>query len=358
MATNILNRVNGSKVSVVDNTGIKIARTNSISDIKKAINGLTYSSGTTIEKGIEYAYSSFDNSKDNDKYVIIITDATDPAKAKLEDMETRGVKVNSILVDITSTEFGNEESPIPNSGKVYLMKNYSVDTLVNDINKIVRDITFTNKFNEEILKDSSKGNFNLEIIDSETDGTATINKDGTITWNIENISASESAKLKYKLKLNKKQTLATYSLYEDIKTNKETTIKYTKDGSEKSLQGKETEPTIQICDAYDVVLQAVGRDTTIPVENAKINVTGVDEKGNIIVNKPGLVTDKEGKVTIKNITQLGKIRFTITPDVTGLLGYDTTKSVELEVNNKYGETGGELTTVYTEDSSLVSTEEK
>ena len=206
MATNILNRVNGSKVSVVDNTGIKIARTNSISDIKKAINGLTYSSGTTIEKGIEYAYSSFDNSKDNDKYVIIITDATDPAKAKLEDMETRGVKVNSILVDITSTEFGNEESPIPNSGKVYLMKNYSVDTLVNDINKIVRDITFTNKFNEEILKDSSKGNFNLEIIDSETDGTATINKDGTITWNIENISASESAKLKYKLKLNKKQT--------------------------------------------------------------------------------------------------------------------------------------------------------
>lgn len=357
MATNILNRVNGSKVSVVDNTGIKIARTNSISDIKKAINGLTYSSGTTIEKGIEYAYSSFDNSKDNDKYVIIITDATDPAKAKLEDMETRGVKVNSILVDITSTEFGNEESPIPNSGKVYLMKNYSVDTLVNDINKIVRDITFTNKFNEEILKDSSKGNFNLEIIDSETDGTATINKDGTITWNVENISASESAKLKYKLKLNKKQTLATYSLYEDIKTNKETTIKYTKDGSEKSLQGKETEPTIQICDAYDVVLQAVGRDTTIPVENAKINVTGVDEKGNIIVNKPGLVTDKEGKVTIKNITQLGKIRFTITPDVTGLLGYDTTKSVELEVNNKYGETGGELTTVYTEDSSLVSTDD-
>ena len=86
MATNILNRVNGSKVSVVDNTGIKIARTNSISDIKKAINGLTYSSGTTIEKGIEYAYSSFDNSKDNDKYVIIITDATDPAKAKLEDI--------------------------------------------------------------------------------------------------------------------------------------------------------------------------------------------------------------------------------------------------------------------------------
>lgn len=357
LATNLINNVSGSRVSIVDNTGIKVSQTDSISSITQNINQLTYSNSETIEKGIEYAYNSLPKNTSNDKYVIILTDATDAARTKLEELETNNVKVYSILVDITSTEFGTPDVPIPSSGSVYLMNGYNVDTLVNDINKIIRDITVTNKFNNNILLDSSNGNFEVEIIDSETEGTAILNSDGTITWKISSISASETAKLKYKLKLNKNQTIATYSLYKDIKTISETTVKYTKEGSEQTLQGKETEPIICICDAYDVVLQAVGRNTTIPVENAKINVVGVDESGNIIINESGLITDKNGKVTIPKITALGKIRFTITPDVTGLLGYATTKSVELEVNNKYGSAGGELTTVYTEDASLVTTDD-
>ena len=357
LATNLINNVSGAKVSVVDNTGVRVSETSDISTLTNNINQLTYSNSGTIDKGIEYAYNSLNRNSANDKYVIILTDATDAAKAKLEQLETDDIKVYSILVDITSTEFGTPTTPIPSSGTVYLMNGYNVDTLINDINKIIREITVTNKFNNNILLDSSNGNFNVEILNNDTDGTATLNSDGTITWKVDSISASETAKLKYKLKLNKNQTIATYSLYKDIKTNSETTVKYTKDGAEQTLQGKDTEPTIRICDAYDVVLQAVGRDTTIPAENVKISVTGVDENGNIVVSENGLITDKNGKVTIPKITNLGKIRFTITPDVTGLLGYETTKPVELEVNNKYGASGGELSAVYTEDASLVTTDD-
>lgn len=362
LATNMLNNINGATISLVDNTGIKSNETTSISSLTNTINNLQFSNSATVDKGIEYAYKTFKTNKDNDKYVVILTDATDTAKAKLQELEESGVKVYSILVDVTSTEFGNPEEPVPASGSVHLMKDYSSDTIVNDINKKIRDITVTNKFNADILLDLKRGNFNVEIISEENEdtkatGTATLNDDGTITWNVSGINASETATLKYKLKLNKNQTIATYSLYNDIKTNSETVINYTKEGEEKTLKGEETEPTIRICDAYNVELQAVGKGTTIPVENVKVNVTGVDEQGNVVINETGLKTDKDGKVTINKITNLGKIRFTITPDVTGLFGYETTNSVELEVNNKYGSTGGELTAVYTESSDLVKTDD-
>ena len=91
-----------------------------------------------------------------------------------------------------------------------------------------------------------RGNFDVEMISEENEdtkatGTATLNGDGTITWNVSGINASETATFKnIKLKLNKNQTIATYSLYNDIKTNSETVINYTKEGEEKTLKGEET----------------------------------------------------------------------------------------------------------------------
>ena len=83
------------------------------------------------------------------------------------------------------------------------MKDYSSETKVNDINKKIRDITVTIKFNADILLDSKRGNFNVEIISEENEdtkatGTATLNDDGTITWNVTGINASETATFQYK----------------------------------------------------------------------------------------------------------------------------------------------------------------
>lgn len=113
LATNMLNNINGATISLVDNTGIKSNETTSISSLTNTINNLQFSNSATVDKGIEYAYKTFKTNKDNDKYVVILTDATDTAKAKLQELEESGVKVYSILVDVTSTEFGNPEEPVP-----------------------------------------------------------------------------------------------------------------------------------------------------------------------------------------------------------------------------------------------------
>lgn len=366
-AINIVNKifeeVSKVKVAVVDNTGTKVGLTTSNNavtptNVTDAINNISNNNGNSISDGLNAAKRLFTAGDSVEKYVIVITDATDDAKAELESLSTDGIKVYSILVDITSTAFGNTSAPVPQDGTVYMLSDFDEQNLVDDINKTIKNINICNTFNEEILKSSSRGNFTLEIVSNETDGTAIQNNDGSLSWNIDTLKSGENKKVKYKLKLNTSSTIGTDSLYNDIKVIKDMTVKYLPCNvtAEKQLNATNINPTIQICDAYSLQINAVGKDTTIPVENVVFDITGVDESGNTVIKETGLVSDSKGNVTIETIKQLGKINYTITPHVNNLIGYEATNPVGLIVNNEYTATGGNLITSYF-DSNKASTDD-
>lgn len=365
LATKIFADVPNVKISVSDCSGVKTALTTNQSSVSTAITNV--SGGYNIADALNYAKSTLTPSDTTETYVIVFTDATDNVDLSIfsnEEMEeSQKIKVYSILPGITSTAFGNVDSPKPEDGKVYMMDEFinqnKSQEIVNDIDKVIINPSMTANFNEEILKSSTKGNFKLEIIEDETNGTAVQNSDGSISWNVDGILKAQGTwKVKYKLILNTSATIGTDSFYNDIKIFKEMKLKYTSYDTteEKQINVIDANPTIQICDAYSLTINAVGKDSTMPVEGAKFDVIGINEKGETVIEETALVADKNGSLTIKTIKELGKINYTITPNLDGLIGYEKTDAVNVIVNNEYTATGGMLTVSYF-DSNKVSTDD-
>ena len=356
MVNNIFNQVSDSRIAVVDNTGVKRGLDRSPDYVVSAINYISNNNGSDISDGLNYAKTVFTQGDSVNKYVIVITDATDNAKLELEELSANGIKVYSILVDITSTAFGNVDNPIPEDGNVYMINEFNEQDLSDNINKIIKNISVSNIFNEDILRNANRGNFTLEILNNETEGTAIQNEDGSLSWNVDTLKIGETKKIKYKLKLNTNSTIGTDAFYNDINVIKNIKLKYTAfdKNTESEISEDNTKPTIQICDAYDLEINALGKDTNIPVKGVKFDVTGVDETGKIIVQETGKITDKNGNITINTIKKLGKINYTIIPHVENLVGYEETDSVETIVDNQYSSTGGNLSVSYFDSNKIVT----
>lgn len=356
IANNIFNQVADSRVAVVDNTGVKRGLEKTSDYVVKAINDISNNNGNDISDGLNYAKTVFTQGDSVNKYVIVITDATDNAKVKLEDLSTNGIKVYSILTDITSTAFGNVENPVPQDGNVYMLNEFNEQDISDNINKIIKNISINSVFNEDILRSANRGNFTLEILNDETDGTAVQNSDGSLNWNVDSLKVGENKKVKYKLKLNTNATIGTDFFYNDINVIKSLKLKYKAfdQDTENEISENNTKPTIQICDAYDLEIKAVGKDTDIPVNGAKFDITGVDEKGNVVLQKTDLTTDKNGNITINKIKKLGKVNYTIIPHIENLIGYEETSPVEALVDNQYTNEGGKLIVSYI-DTDKVTT---
>lgn len=356
IANNIFNQVADSRVAVVDNTGVKRGLEKTSDYVVKAINDISNNNGNDISDGLNYAKTVFTQGDSVNKYVIVITDATDNAKVKLEDLSTNGIKVYSILTDITSTAFGNVENPVPQDGNVYMLNEFNEQDISDNINKIIKNISINSVFNEDILRSANRGNFTLEILNDETDGTAVQNSDGSLNWNVDSLKVGENKKVKYKLKLNTNATIGTDFFYNDINVIKSLKLKYKAfdQDTENEISENNTKPTIQICDAYDLEIKAVGKDTDIPVNGAKFDITGVDEKGNVVLQKTDLTTDKNGNITINTIKKLGKVNYTIIPHIENLIGYEETSPVEALVDNQYTNEGGKLIVSYI-DTDKVTT---
>ena len=99
LVTELLNESPRAKISLSDNTGVKATMDkSSLSTYVTAINNLTYTNGKSVEKGIEYANSTYTGAANTKKYLVIISDATDSIKTILEDKVNNGIKVYSIFM--------------------------------------------------------------------------------------------------------------------------------------------------------------------------------------------------------------------------------------------------------------------
>ena len=81
LVTELLNEAPRAKISLVDNTGVKVAMNKtSLSTYVSAINNMSYNNEKSVGKGIEFATASYTGNSNTKKHLIIISDATDSIK--------------------------------------------------------------------------------------------------------------------------------------------------------------------------------------------------------------------------------------------------------------------------------------
>lgn len=352
--------VPNTSMSVVDCSAIRagmtrLVNTSNVNSMKNAIENA--SGGYDLSDALTYAKSTLAPDDNTDAYVIVFTDATDNvdfstfSNSQME--ENQKISVYSILTGITSTAFGTPEEPATD-GKIYMLDDY-VDNdgkqdVADSLNKVMKNVSTTITFNEEILTTATRGRFELEIIDEETEGTAVQNEDGTLTWTVDDkLKAGRTWKLQYKLKLDTRMPLSQEKFYKDIKVIKEidtTYIPYNKT-TESTINAEDVRPVIQLCDAYDLKIEALGEGTTAPVDGAKFRIFGINSEGKTVLDKNGLITDVNGIIDVGLIKYKGEINFTIIPEIENLLGYDPTDPVTVNVYYDYTDDfGGILNVTY------------
>ena len=351
LASQLFADVANIQIGVADCSGVKNNLvSNTAANVNSVRNAITNASGGyDIADALDAAKTRLTPNENTEAYVIVFTDATD--SVDLSSFSNDNIKVISVLTGITSSSFGTPSSPVPSDGVVFMYDDYTTDELKNEmvknLNKQVSGLSTEIQFNSEILKDANRGHFKLEIVDENTKGTAVQNSDGTISWNITDpLNAGDTYKVQYKLKLNTSATIGTDALYNDIKVVKYLKTQYTNGDKTNSVEGTDLKPTIQIADAYDLEIKAVGKDSTAPAPGVKFDVTGVTQSGQIVIAERGLVADEDGYVTVKSITKLGILNFTIAPNTEGMMGYEETDAVNVMINNEYTDVGGNLTVAY------------
>lgn len=340
----ILDEIENANITIVDNGSVRTSRQTNRNNISNAINGITYNSTNDFSVAIENAKNNYTKNNNNiQKYMIIISDATDSVSENLNDASSKGIKVYSILTDITSTSFGNEQAPVPEDGTVYLMSTFNTQNIVDDLNKTIKDVTLIGTFDEKIST-----NFYLEGLEENIDGTVT-EENNKLKWELETLKAGETKTIRYKLKLNNKKTIGSETLYKDINVFDNTKVEYKAPGitNKVTLENNEVTPTIQIVDAYSLIIHAYGEGTEMPAPGVKFNVEGVDENGVTVISQRDLEADEDGNVEIKTIKPLGTITYTITPVIENLIAYDYSDVQTVSINNRYtAESGGEFIVSY------------
>ena len=360
LANGILSNVKNSRVSLSNNSSIKANMTNtnnSVDSNKKAItdaiNGLKNGDGNDSNQGLENAYNTFTtpiNAKNSvNKCIIVITDSTDEVSEKMKELTEAdsSLKIISILIDMTSTSYIKDGTPI--CGEVSVLPSevaeeditdapiLDIDKIYKELNRAVKNIQVSNIFSDEILEYFDITNY------STTSGTVEKNDNG-YNWNVEQIRFEDTAKLTFKLTLKSNKDIDSGLIFNELFTNKSQNVSYEtyNESDTKQLEGTDsregTDSTvIKICQGYDLKIKAVNESNTdVGVDGITVKVEGKNESGETVCDLTK-ETDSNGYVTItaddaRALRGDGTITYTVTPTV-DKVGYVSTDAITFDVTS-------------------------
>ena len=390
LATSLLNNVEGVRISVTGNSGLKQGMTNNRTYIVNAINGLAQEEIQDCSNGLQAAYNSFGTASNGytlSKILIYFTDSTDNITDKMQSIMEQDpeLKVISVLIDMTSSSYLNLNNGRPVeytltngdvvSGEVYVLASnvdendilpanvnlYSIEAINDEINLVAKNIKVTNYFSDAVVN-----YFDITIPDQ--DGVTILynnaNKVCGYEWNVEKIKFGKSTKMNFSIQLKSISQMDASHLFRNLSTNKTQNIEYylndsstklTFNGNDERVQVNETQgdesTLIKICQGYTLKVKAVSESNReLIVSGVTLNVRaekvlGVDDLGeytvdtqNPLLNKQYTV-DRDGYITVTAedtgaLRSDGQIKYTITPVNSGsLVGYENSESIYFVIDN-------------------------
>lgn len=248
---------------------------------------------TNIEAGLSIAQSNFTDSKDSQKFIILVSDGVpnlcldtqttlaysgviaEKTKARLQAIETSGIHTFSVLLGLNQSHIENENAPLvegtdkhmtyrqlaeeifgtvtnPTAGDFYFIDYATLDTTVND--DIFKDITYVEEHSLKniIIKDyipqEIMDNFDFAHVTPPTIGTVTNKVDTTdnnsITWTIPELKEGQTATLSYKLK--QKTSVDESVINKILPTNTKVDINFETPDGEKETVSSDTSPKVKI----------------------------------------------------------------------------------------------------------------
>lgn len=330
----LLADVKGVKVSISNNHAVKAGLgTVTTSNYTSHINGLVAGQGSNLADGIDKAISTF-SATENEKYLIIFSDATDPVLEKLQLTVNNGINVYSILTDMTNNEYTENSDTVGNVQMISDIESFS---------------PIYNKINNSIINVKVKDIFTLETKEYFTLTKATNNPADVIFTETEdgyeldcaNIKAGETKKVQFTLTLDENSKIDSRKIYTDLNTSSKMTINYDNYTGDKRNYEMEHSPIYVICKKYSLTIKAVSeKSDKLPVKDLEIKVVGTvvkgqKEDGTDIVEKvcdKVLKTNDKGEILIDELKTLGTITFEIKPNV-NQLGYSETSATTIIVHN-------------------------
>lgn len=329
----LFTNVNSPLVSLSNNASVKYYQGYvNYNNCAYAINSLIEGEGSNLSNGIDNALSTF-STNDNDKYLIIFSDATDPVLEKLQNATQNGINVYSILTDMTNNEYKENKTTV---GNVQMISNIeSFSPIYNRMNKSIVNVKV-----EDIFSSETKEYFKITEGYKDAGVTFTENENGYIL-ECENIMFGQTKKAQFTLTLDESKEVDSGKIYRDLNTSSKMTINYENYTGDKRNYEMEHSPIYIICKKYSLSIEAVSeKSDKLPVKDLDIKVVGTvvkgqDEEGNDIVetiyNKV-LKTDEKGKIFIDELKTLGDITFEIKPNV-NQFGYSETDATTIIVHN-------------------------
>lgn len=360
IASGILKNVKNSRISISNNSGVKLNMTSTntnvttnINNINNQINALKDGEGSDSNVGLDNACKTFttpiDSKNTVKKYIIVFTDSTDEVSDKMKNLmeNNSDLQIISILVDMTSTSYIN--NGVPTAGEVYVLPSgvseeditdasiLDVNEIYDELNTTVENIQVSNVFSDEILT-------YFDITDYKTTNGELTKQDNGYNWKVNKIKFGDTEKLTFKLTLKSNMDIDAGLIFNEIYTNKTQDLTYTtyKNSDQTQLRGtdsrEETESTvIKICQGYDLTVKAVNeKNQDLGVDGVSVKVEGKNEDGEIVCDITKQ-TDANGYVTItaddaRALRGDGTITYTITPSV-NKVGYVSTDAITFDITN-------------------------
>lgn len=360
IASGILKNVKNSRISISNNSGVKLNMTSintnvttNINNINSQIDALKDGEGSDSNVGLDNACKTFttpiDSKNTVKKYIIVFTDSTDEVSDKMKNLmeNNSDLQIISILVDMTSTSYIN--NGVPTAGEVYVLPSgvseeditdasiLDVNEIYDKLNTTVENIQVSNVFSDEILT-------YFDITDYKTTNGELTKQDNGYNWKVNKIKFGDTEKLTFKLTLKSNMDIDAGLIFNEIYTNKTQDLTYTtyKNSDQTQLRGtdsrEETESTvIKICQGYDLTVKAVNeKNQDLGVDGVSVKVEGKNEDGEIVCDITKQ-TDANGYVTItaddaRALRGDGTITYTITPSV-NKVGYVSTDAITFDITN-------------------------
>lgn len=309
IASGILKNVKNSRISISNNSGVKLNMTSintnvttNINNINSQIDALKDGEGSDSNVGLDNACKTFttpiDSKNTVKKYIIVFTDSTDEVSDKMKNLmeNNSDLQIISILVDMTSTSYIN--NGVPTAGEVYVLPSgvseeditdasiLDVNEIYDELNTTVENIQVSNVFSDEILT-------YFDITDYKTTNGELTKQDNGYNWKVDKIKFGDTEKLTFKLTLKSNMDIDAGLIFNEIYTNKTQDLTYTtyKNSDQTQLRGtdsrEETESTvIKICQGYDLTVKAVNeKNQDLGVDGVSVKVEGKNEDGDIYLDK-------------------------------------------------------------------------
>lgn len=249
---------------------------NVIQNALTTLSNMEYSYGTNTDAGLQKSKTMFSSDANTKKYVILLTDGipnhaigtstiepiqeevNSKTKATIENINNSGIGLITILTGLTEvveddkaiidTVFGTIENPT--AGLLYSISDADISTIIEEeiyadlletFNNSISSVKITDYFPNDIIT-----HFDYELI-SATKGTASssISKDSkSITWNIDLLDGSETASLKYKLKMKNMNNMELLNYV--MKTNEKVELSYKDSSLQSYTETITTSPSVQL----------------------------------------------------------------------------------------------------------------